>query len=64
MTRAELRRNGASTRIMQALEAWGANNGASVAALQAVTDNVPAQALYAKLAYQRVSGYHYRILDR
>ena len=62
-TRADRRRVGAGTRIMQALEAWGARQGATIAALQAVAANAPAQALYAKLAYSRVGGYHYRVLD-
>jgi hypothetical protein len=35
-----------------------------VAALQAVSANAPAQALYAKLDYHPVGGYHYRVLDR
>jgi N-acetylglutamate synthase len=62
-TRADRRRNGAASCIMQALEAWGARHGASIAALQAVAANAPAQGLYAKLAYARVGGYHYRVLD-
>jgi hypothetical protein len=48
---------------MTALEAWGAKEGATIAALQAVAANAPAQALYAKLDYARVGGYHYRVLD-
>ena len=48
---------------MRALEAWGAREGATIAALQAVAANEPAQGLYAKLAYARVGGYHYRVLD-
>jgi GNAT superfamily N-acetyltransferase len=58
------RRQGASERIMRGLEAWGVAHGARLAALQAVAANQPAQALYAKLDYQRVGGYHYRVLDR
>jgi len=61
-TLAAFRRHGASARIMTALEAWGARAGAAVAALQAVTANAPAQALYARLDYHRVAGYHYRVL--
>jgi N-acetylglutamate synthase len=63
MTRADRRRSGAASRIMRALEVWGARQGATMAALQAVTANEPAQALYAKLAYDCVGGYHYRVLD-
>jgi GNAT superfamily N-acetyltransferase len=63
MTLATRRRNGAASRVMRALEAWGAQQGATVAALQAVADNAPAQALYARLDYARVGGYHYRVLD-
>jgi GNAT superfamily N-acetyltransferase len=63
-TRADYRRQGASAEIMRALEAWGVARGADLAALQAVAENAPAQALYAKLDYHRVGGYHYRVLDR
>jgi N-acetylglutamate synthase len=63
MTRADRRRGGAASRVMRALEAWGAREGATIAALQAVAANEPAQGLYAKLAYARVGGYHYRVLD-
>jgi GNAT superfamily N-acetyltransferase len=62
-TLAAFRRRGSSARVMTALEAWGAREGATIAALQAVTANVPAQALYAGLEYVRVAGYHYRVLD-
>jgi len=63
-THPEHRRQGASAQIMRALEAWGVAHGARVAALQAVAANAPAQALYAKLDYHPVGGYHYRVLDR
>jgi GNAT superfamily N-acetyltransferase len=45
-TRAEFRRRGGSERIMTALEAWGAKQGATIAALQAVRQ-CAGQALYA-----------------
>ena len=64
MTRADHRRIGAGTRVMSTLEGWGTAHGAGIAALQAVAANVPAQALYAKLDYRRVGGYHYRVLDQ
>jgi N-acetylglutamate synthase len=63
-THPEHRRQGASAQLMRALEAWGVAHGARVAALQAVAANAPAQALYAKLDYHPVGGYHYRVLDR
>jgi N-acetylglutamate synthase len=63
-TLAAYRRRGASEAVMRALEAWGMAAGANLAALQAVAENAPAQALYAKLDYRRVGGYHYRLLDR
>lgn len=62
-TRADLRRIGGASRVMLALEAWGARQGATIAALQAVSANTPAQGLYAKLDYRSVGGYHYRVLD-
>ncbi len=62
-TLAKFRRQSGSLRIMRALEAWGAEQGATIAALQAVAANAPAQALYAKLDYRPVGGYHYRVLD-
>jgi N-acetylglutamate synthase len=62
-TLSDYRRQGASELIMRGLEAWGAAHGARLAALQAVAANAPAQALYAKLDYRRVGGYHYRVLD-
>jgi GNAT superfamily N-acetyltransferase len=63
MTLADRRRGGGASRVMRALEAWGARQGATIAALQAVAANAPAQALYAKLAYALVGSYHYRVLD-
>jgi N-acetylglutamate synthase len=63
MTRTDLRRAGVGSRVMLGLEAWGARQGATLAALQAVAANAPAQGLYAKLAYVRVGSYHYRVLD-
>lgn len=62
-TQSNRRRSGAATRVMLALEAWGAQQGATIAALQAVAANAPAQALYARLDYARIGGYHYRVLD-
>lgn len=61
-TRAEARRTGAATDAMACVETWGIRHGARIAALQAVTANAPAQALYTALDYSPVGGYHYRIL--
>ncbi len=63
-TRAEARRRGAAGRVMAALEAWGREQGAAIAALQAVEANMPAQLLYAGLGYTKVHAYHYRVRDR
>lgn len=63
-TRREARRSGAASRVMAALESWGRAQGASIAALQAVMGNVPAQQLYAALGYTMVSKLHYRVRDR
>lgn len=63
-TRADARRTGAASKVMAALEAWGWQQGARIAALQAVTENHPAQRLYAALGYTKVNGYHYRIRER
>ena len=60
----EVRRTGAASKVMAALEAWGFAQGATIAALQAVTTNLPAQRLYAALGYNKVNGYHYRVRDR
>ncbi len=63
-TRAEARRTGGARRVMAALEAWGAAQGARIAALQAVTANGPARRFYAALGYASVNSYHYRVRDR
>ncbi len=63
-TRADARRTGAASRVMAALEAWAVDQGATIAALQAVTANIPAQRLYGSLGYTRVNEYHYRIRER
>lgn len=63
-TRTEARRTGAASKVMAALEGWGAEHGAKIAALQAVTTNHPAQALYSALGYEKVNAFHYRVRDR
>ena len=62
-TRAEARRRGAASTVMAALAAWGWQHGARIAALQAVTENFPAQRLYAALGFREVGGYHYRLRE-
>jgi ribosomal protein S18 acetylase RimI-like enzyme len=57
------RRAGHGKQVMQALEAWGVTQDATFIALQAVATNVLALGLYARLGYQRVSCYHYRVLE-
>ncbi len=63
-TRTDARRTGAASKVMAALEIWGSEQGAGIAALQAVAANFPAQQLYAALGYAKVNGYHYRVRDR
>ena len=63
-TRGDVRRSGGAAAVMLALEAWGAGLGATIAGLQAVVDNTPAQRLYAGLGYVEVNRYHYRVLDQ
>lgn len=56
------RRQGAASAAMEALEYWGAKQGALTIGLQAVTTNAPAQGLYAALGYTAAGTYHYRYL--
>jgi N-acetylglutamate synthase len=56
------RRQGAASAVMQALEAWAAEQSARTIGLQAVTTNMPAQGLYAALGYTAAGTYHYRFL--
>jgi N-acetylglutamate synthase len=60
-TRAEARGQGAGHAIMRGLEHWGRLQGCSIAALQALTQNAPAQALYKSLGYAAKGGYHLRV---
>ena len=62
-TRTDRRRSGGASEVMEGLEAWGAQQGATVIGLQAVAANAAAQALYERLGYARVGTHHYRILD-
>ena len=60
-THAEARGTGAASNVMRALEVWGAARGCQYAALQAVTTNAPAQALYKRLGYMPIGRYHMRV---
>ena len=62
-TRAAARRMGAARLVMDALESWAAAHGGSFVALQVVTGNAPARALYAKRGYAAAGRYHYRWKD-
>ncbi len=63
-TRSDERRSGAGRAVMLALESWGAEQGARISGLQAVTANVAAQGLYRGLGYSAANSYHYRVLNR
>lgn len=63
-TRAEARRKGAARTVMVAVAAWGWQHGAKIVALQAVTENFPAQRLYAAVGFREVGRYHYRLRER
>ncbi len=60
-TLAEARGTGAARAVMSGLEAWGSQQGCSVAALQALANNTPAQALYNALGYREHGRYHLRV---
>jgi N-acetylglutamate synthase len=62
-TQSAARRSGGAQRIMDALEAWSAANGATVAALQVVAGNKPAVTLYQRRGYVEAGRYHYRWRD-
>jgi len=54
------RRRGHATRLMDALHAFGAEQGATTAFLQVAEDNAPAIALYRGLGYEPLYRYWYR----
>lgn len=57
------RRMGAARLVMDALESWAEMHGAKIAALQVITNNAPARALYGGRGYTEVGRYHYRWKD-
>ncbi len=62
-TRALSRRTGAAQKVMEALESWAGSQGAQISALQVITANAPARALYAGRGYVEAGRYHYRWKD-
>lgn len=55
------RRQGLATTLMAALGHWAVAEGAEGAYLQVNEQNVPARALYARLGFETLYGYHYRV---
>lgn len=54
------RRRGAATAVLRRLAEWGEERGATGAYLQVMQTNAPACALYARLGFTTLYGYHYR----
>jgi N-acetylglutamate synthase len=60
-TDVDARKTGAASAVMRGVAAWGAEQGCTIAALQAVAANAPAQALYRSLGYRPMGSYHMRV---
>ncbi len=58
------RRRGLATDVLLALFAWARDAGAATALLQVQGDNTGALALYSRLGFRTVYGYHYRAKRR
>lgn len=56
------RRQGYALELMNSLLEWGINSHAHYAYLQVMVDNEPAQHLYARLGFQELYRYWYRVL--
>ena len=54
---------GAAREVMNALETWATNQGATTVALQVVENNAAARALYKNRRYHLAGSYHYRWRD-
>jgi GNAT superfamily N-acetyltransferase len=57
------RNQGYGTKLVSAILSWAVENGATEAYLQVVKDNAPAQRLYARLGFQEVYRYWYRVYN-
>ena len=60
-TAPQWRGQGLGTHLVTSLLAWGRNNGATRAYLQVMRNNPAALRLYAKLGFEEVYGYWYRV---
>lgn len=54
------RRQGAARAVVRALAEWAREGGATDVYLQVMRDNAPALALYHRLGFRTLYGYHYR----
>lgn len=61
VTNKAYRNQGIGRQLVHALLQWGRNNGAQLAYLQVVQDNIPAQTLYKKIGFAHLYTYWYRI---
>jgi N-acetylglutamate synthase len=61
VTNNEFRRQGFGTALVSEIINWGILNGANVAYLQVVNDNIPALNLYNKLGFNEKYQYWYRV---
>lgn len=59
--RSDHRRRGFARALMAAMTPWAAERGASVMALQVLSDNEPARALYDELGFEHHHAYRYLI---
>ena len=61
VTKTEQRRKGYGARLVAGMLAWAAQNGANQAYLQVVKTNKVARNLYAKIGFQELYDYWYRV---